>query len=446
VDISASADGKKLLLTEAEGKMEVADAGEKLDAKPLDLGGLRMFVDPRQEWRQIFDEAWRMEQQFFYDPKMHGLDWRAVRTRYEPLLEFVQRREDLNDLLIEMIGEMQVGHNRISGGDLDSERPAGVGLLGADFKVENNLYRIQKIYHGDRWNPFVVGPLAATGVKASEGDAILAINGHALDGKVNIFSLLEGTIDKQITLTLSRDGTAKSARTAVVVPIANESALRQWEWVERNRDYVDRHSGGKVAYVYLPDTADGGFTFFNRMFFSAVDKDALIVDDRRNSGGQAANYVLEVLNRKYLSGWKDRDGLVFNTPAAAIYGPKVMLIDQDAGSGGDFFPYGFRYLGLGKLVGSRTWGGLIGISVNPPLIDGGRLSVPYFRFYTPEGEWHVENEGVAPDIDVPLDPVAVNEDRDPQLDAAIAQVLEQLKTAKPIALKSAPPVPTQVGK
>ncbi len=209
---------------------------------------------------------------------------------------------------------------------------------------------------------------------------------------------------------------------------------------------MDRHSGGKVAYVYLPDTADGGFTFFNRMFFSQVDKDALIVDDRRNSGGQAANYVLEVLNRKYLSGWKDRDGLVFNTPAAAIYGPKVMLIDQDAGSGGDFFPYGFRHLGLGKLIGTRTWGGLIGIAANPSLIDGGRLSVPFFRFYTPEGEWRVENEGVAPDIEVPLDPVAVNEDRDPQLDAAIAQVLDQLKTARPLPLKSAPPIPTQVGK
>ncbi|MGB6354763.1 MAG: PDZ domain-containing protein [Steroidobacteraceae bacterium] len=446
VNISASADGKKLLLTEAEGKIEVADANEKLDAKPLDLSGLRMLVDPREEWHQIFDETWRMEQQFFYDPKMHGLDWRAVRARYEPLLEFVQRREDLNELLVEMIGEMQVGHNRIGGGDVDSERPVGIGLLGADFKVENNLYRIQKIYRGDRWNPYLVGPLVAAGVDASEGDAILAVNGHALDGRMNIFSLLEGTVDKQVSLTLSRDGTEKSARIAVVIPIASETALRQWEWVQRNRDYVDRHSGGKVAYVYLPDTADGGFTFFNRMFFSQVDKDALIVDDRRNSGGQAANYVLEVLNRQYLSGWKDRDGLVFNTPAAAIYGPKVMLIDQDAGSGGDFFPYGFRHLGLGKLIGTRTWGGLIGIAANPSLIDGGRLSVPFFRFYTPEGEWRVENEGVAPDIEVPLDPVAVNEDRDPQLDAAIAQVLDQLKTARPLPLKSAPPIPTQVGK
>jgi tricorn protease len=446
VDVSASADRKKLLLTEAEGRMEVADANEKLESKPVDLSGLRMFVDPRQEWRQIFDETWRMEQQFFYDPNMHGLDWQAVRARYEPLLQFVQRREDLNDLLVEMIGEMQVGHNRIRGGDLENERPAGVGLLGADFKVEKNLYRIEKIYRGDRWNPFLVGPLAAAGVNAAEGDAVLAINGHALDGTANIFALLAGTVDKQVTLTLSRDGTAKSARTAVVVPIASEVALRQWEWVRRNRDYVDRRTDGKVAYVYLPDTADEGFTFFNRMFFSAVDKAALIVDDRRNSGGQAANYVLEALNRKYLSGWKDRDGLVFNTPAGAIYGPKVMLIDQDAGSGGDFFPYGFRHLGLGKLIGTRTWGGLIGISANPPLIDGGALTVPFFRFYTPEGEWRVENEGVAPDMEVQLDPLAVNEDRDPQLEAAVAEVLQQLKTAKPLPLKSAPPVPTQLGR
>jgi tricorn protease len=446
VSISTSLDRKKLLLTGAEGKLEVADASEKLEPKPLDVSGLRMFVDPRQEWHQIFEDTWRMEQQYFYDPNMHGLDWNAIRSRYEPLLDFVQRREDLNDLLVEMIGELQVGHNRLGGGDVERERPAGIGLLGADFKIENGLYRIAKIYRGDRWNPFLVGPLDATGVKAQEGDAILAINGHPLDAKINIFSLLGGTVDKQVSITLSRDGTSKAARTVVVIPIASETALRQWDWVQRNRDYVDRHSGGRVAYVYLPDTADAGFTFFNRMFFASVDKDAIIVDDRRNSGGQAANYVLEVLSRQYLSGWKDRDGLVFSTPGAAIYGPKVMLIDQDAGSGGDFLPYGFRHLGLGKLIGTRTWGGLIGIEANPPLIDGARLTVPFFRFFTPEGEWRVENEGVAPDMEVPLDPLAVNEDRDPQLDAAIATVLEELKTAKPLPLKTAPPYPTHVGK
>jgi len=444
VDFSASADGKKLLLTMGEGKLEVADANEKLESKPVDLSGVRVLVDPRQEWHQIFDETWRMEQQYFYDPNMHGLAWTAVRARYEPLLPFVQRREDLNELLVEMIGEMQVGHNRVGGGDVYTGASVGTGLLGADFKVENDLYRIEKIYHGDRWNPFLVAPLATAGVDVAEGDTILAINGHPLNGSINIFSLLEGTAGKQVALTVSRDG--KGAHTATVIPIPSEAGLRQWTWVEANRNYVERKSDGKVAYVYLPDTAGDGYTFFNRMFFAQVDKPGVIVDDRRNSGGQAANYVLEVLNRKYLSGWKDRDGLVFNTPAAAIYGPKVMLIDQDAGSGGDFLPYGFRHLGLGKLMGTRTWGGLIGISANPNLIDGGFLSVPFFRVFTPEGEWHVENEGVAPDVEVPLDPVAVNAGQDAQLDAAIAEVLRQLKTAPQVPLQSAPPMPTQVGK
>jgi tricorn protease len=444
VDFSASADRKKLLLTLGEAKLEVGDANEKLDSKPVDLSGVRMLVDPRQEWHQIFDEAWRMEQQYFYDPKMHGLPWTAIRARYEPLLQFVQRREDLSELLVEMIGEMQVGHNRTGGGDVYSATPTNTGLLGADFTVENNQYRIQKIYHGDRWNPFIVAPLATAGVDVEEGDAILAINGHSLDASVNIFSLLDGTAGKQVSLTVGRAG--QNSHTAVVIPIANEAALRQWNWVEANREYVERKSGGKVAYVYLPDTAGDGYTFFNRMFFAQVDKPGLIVDDRRNSGGQAANYVLEVLNRKYLSGWKDRDALVFNTPAGAIYGPKAMLIDQDAGSGGDFLPYGFKRLGLGKLIGTRTWGGLIGISANPSLIDGGFLSVPYFRVFTPEGEWRVENEGVAPDVEVALDPLAVNAGSDVQLDAAIADVLQQLKNAPEIPRKSAPPIPVQVGK
>ena len=446
VDISASADRKKLLFALADNKFEVADATEKLDTKPLELAGLRALVDPRQEWHQIFDEVWRMEQAYFYDPNMHGLDWRALRARYEPLLAYVQRREDLTELLVEMIGEMQVGHNRLGGGDVHQERTAGIGLLGADFQVEKGLYRIQRLYRGDRWNPFLVAPLTAAGVNVAEGDYILAINGHPLDATVNVFSLLENTVNKQVALTVSRDGAADSARTVTVIPIASEVGLRQWDWVARNQEYVDRKSGGKIAYVYLPDTADNGFTFFNRMFFAQTDRPAMIVDDRRNGGGQAANYVLDVLGRKYLSGWKDRDGLVFNTPAGAIYGPKVMLIDQDAGSGGDYMPYSFRALGLGKLLGTRTWGGLIGISANPPLIDGGFLTVPFFRMYAPSGEWHVENEGVAPDFEVELDPIAVNAGTDTQLDAAIATVLEQLKTAPAIPLKNAPPYPTVLGK
>jgi tricorn protease len=445
MDISASADRKKLLLRVAENRLEVADASEKLDAKPVDLAGLRALVDPREEWHQIFDEVWRMEQEYFYDPALHGLNWHAVRARYEPLVPFVQRREDLNELLVEMIGELQVGHNRISGGDVYTERPTETGLLGADFTVSGGHYQIARIYHGDRWNPFLVSPLSAPGVNAAEGDTILAINGHPLAATENIYALLEGTVRKQVSLTLSRDGTAKAARTVTVTPVDNEAALRLWDWVQHNQEYVTTKTGGKVAYVYLPDTATDGFTFFNRMFFAQVDRQALIIDDRRNSGGQAANYVLDVLGRRHISGWKDRDGLPFNTPAGAIYGPKVMLINQDAGSGGDYMPWGFRSLGLGKLLGKRTWGGIIGIAANPRLIDGGNLSVPFFRMYSPDGQWPIENQGVAPDMDVELDPIAVNSGADTQLDAAIDEVLAELKSAKPEPA-GPPPYPTSLGK
>jgi tricorn protease len=239
-------------------------------------------------------------------------------------------------------------------------------------------------------------------------------------------------------LSIAQDAAGKGRRDIVVEPIANEALLRRWAWIEGNRRKVAEKSGGKIAYVYMPDTGGQGFEHFNRMFFAQVDKQALIVDDRRNGGGQAANYVTELLARPYLGSWKDRDGLVFDTPGGAIYGPKAMLIDQDAGSGGDFMPYAFKRVGLGPLIGKRTWGGLIGISTNPPLIDGGFLTVPFFRFYTPEGEWRIENEGVAPDLDVELDPAAVNRGEDTQLDAAIAEVMKRLEAWKPIQRKSAP--------
>ena len=445
-DISMSADGKKLLLLYAKGKMEIADASDKLDPKPIDLSQLGMYVDPVAEWRQIFDEAWWMEKEFFYDPNMHGLDWNAVYARYQPLLKYVQRREDLTELLIEMIGEMQVGHNRTSGGDVPGEASTRTGLLGADYAVENGRYRIRTIYRGDRWNPFLRAPLAVPGVRVSEGDYLLAVNGRALDAKENLYALFEQTVDKQVTLKVGPDASGAGAHNVVVQPIGDEAPLRQWRWIEKNREYVERKTAGQAAYVYLPNTAAEGFQYFNRMFFAQVEKPALIVDERKNGGGQAANYFIEILGRPYLASWKDRDAQLFSTPGGAIYGPKVMLADQDAGSGGDFLPWAFKHQKLGTLIGTRTWGGLIGIAANPPLIDGGALSVPYFRFFTPEGEWAVENQGVAPDIEVTLDPAAVNRGEDPQLDAAIATVLAQLKDFKPVELKSAPPYPTTPGK
>ena len=445
-NFSVSADGKKLLLHYAKGKLEIADAGEKLDAKALDLSQLGMTVNPTEEWQQIFDETWWMEKEFFYDANLHGIDWNAVRARYQPLLKHVQRREDLNDVLVEMIGELQAGHNRIGGGDVHKERPATVGLLGADFEVENDHYRIKKIYGGDRWNPFLKAPLAAPGLGVKAGDYVLAVNGRSVSGRENLFAFLENSVGKQVTLTVASEPTSAAPRNVVVEPIASEAPLRQWNWIESNRQYVDKMSGGKLAYVYLPDTATDGFNYFNRMFFAQVDKEAVIIDDRRNSGGQAANYVTDVLSRQYLAGWKDRDGMIFETPGGAIYGPKAMLIDQDAGSGGDFLPYAFKRMGLGPLIGKRTWGGLIGISANPNLVDGGFLSVPFFRFFTPEQEWRVENEGVAPDIEVELDPVAVNQGMDPQLDAAINSVMNRLASEKQRVRKVAPAMPLQLGK
>ncbi|WAC70899.1 PDZ domain-containing protein [Roseateles sp. SL47] len=444
-DYSLSADGKKILFDLGGGRLEVADARDKIDAKPVDVSGLRVRIDPRAEWRQIFDETWWMEKEFFYDPKLHGLDWKGVYQRYLPLLAHVQRREDLNDLMVDMIGELQVAHNRVGGGDVLTEPKVAVGLLGADFSFEGGHYRISRIFQGDRWNPFLKAPLAAPGLNVKEGDYLLAVNGRPVDGEHNLFQQLENTVGKPVQLTIASDAKGQGARQVQVEPIASEVALRQWAWVDHNRREVDRLSGGKLAYVYMPDTATQGFQHFNRMFFAQVDKQGLVMDDRRNGGGQAANYVTEVLGRAYLGSWKDRDGLVYDTPGGAIYGPKAMLIDQDAGSGGDFMPYAFRRTGLGPLIGKRTWGGLIGIAANPPLIDGGNLVVPFFRFFTPEGEWRIENEGVAPDIDVNLDPVAVNEGRDVQLEAAVANVMERLKSWKPIQRTEPPAMPTKLG-
>jgi tricorn protease len=441
-EFSASEDRKKLLLTLAAGKLEIGDATDKYEGKPLDLSGLRARVDPRAEWKQIFDETWWMQKEFFYDPGMHGLNWQAVYDRYLPQLAHVQRREDLNDLLVQMIAELQVGHNRMGGGDLHQETPVAVGLLGADFQLEQGRYKIARLYAGDRLNPHLRSPLAVAGLGVKEGDFILAIGGHELDDKTNIYALLENTVGKQVVLSIAQDAAGKGRRDIVVEPIANEALLRRWAWIDGNRKKVQDKSGGKIAYVYMPDTAGQGYEHFNRMFFAQIDKQALIVDDRKNGGGQAANYVTELLSRPYLGSWKDRDGLVFDTPGGAIYGPKTMLIDQDAGSGGDFMPYAFKRVGLGPLIGKRTWGGLIGISINPPLIDGGFLTVPFFRFYTPEGEWRIENEGVAPDIDVELDPAAVNRGEDTQLDAAIADVLKRLESWKPIQRKTAPAAAT----
>lgn len=440
-----SDDGKKLLLVSLPNTLQVGDAKIKPEAKAVSLSEVRSFVDPAQEWQQIFNDAWRMQKEYFYDAKMHGINWQAIYNKYQPMLQHVQRREDLNDVLVEMIAELQVGHNRIGGGDVHQESSSKAGLLGADFAISNGKYQFKAVYQGDRWSPFLKAPLNVPGASAKAGDYLLAINGRELNAADNVHAFMDNTVGKQVVLSIADDARGKNRRNITVEPVANDSQLRLWHWVEQNRQLVAEKTDSKVAYVYLPNTADGGFYFFNRMFFAQTDKPAVIIDERKNGGGQAANYITEILGRQFLSGWKDRDGLVFTTPGGGIYGPKTMLIDQDAGSGGDFLPWAFKRLNLGKTIGTRTWGGLIGISTNPNMIDGGFHVVPFFRFYTPDGEWRVENEGVAPDIAVELDPIAVNKGRDVQLERAIAHTLAELKANPPQDHTKAPAMPVKLG-
>lgn len=445
-DFELSADGQQLLVRKTDGSLVFAEVSDELEPEALALDGVRLRVDPRREWAQIFDEVWRMEKEYFYADNLHGLDWDAVYDRYRPLVDHVGRREDLNALLVMMIAELQAGHNRVGGGDVHEEADAETGLLGANFEVVNDRYRITKIYTGESWNPFLAAPLATPGNAAIEGEYLLAINGQALTADDNLFARLQGTRGQQVTLRVGPDAGGRGARNIVVEPVEDERLMRLWAWIEANRAQVDEATDGRVGYVYLPNTAGAGYTLFNRMFFAQLDREALIVDERSNGGGQAANYITEVLSRRHLSGWKDRDGLVYNTPAGAMHGPKVMLIDQDAGSGGDYLPWSFRHLGIGPLIGTRTWGGLIGIFANPRLIDGGVVTVPYFRFFDPDGNWTVENEGVAPDLEVELDPIASNAGRDTQLEFAIEEVLRRLEDFEPTVPAEAPPLPTELGR
>ena len=440
-----SSGGSHMIIAKADDSLVTVEIADEMEPEALDLGGMKVLVDPREEWTQIFDEAWRMEKEFFYADNMHGLDWQAVYEQYRPLVEHVGRREDLTTLMVEMIAELQVGHNRTGGGDVYKAETVTTGLLGANLMVEDGRYRLARVFTGESWNPFVKAPLSEPGNEARSGDFILAVNGRELTAQDNIFAALQGTVGQQVTLRVSADASGKDARDILIEPVDSERQLRLWSWIENNRRQIDAATGGRVGYIYLPNTAGAGYTFFNRMFFAQVDKEALIIDERANAGGQAANYIVEVLSRQHLSGWADRDGLIFNTPAGAVHGPKLMLIDQDAGSGGDYLPHTFRYAGIGKLMGTRTWGGLIGISANPRLMDGGGLVVPFFRFFDPEGNWSVENEGVAPDIEVALDPIATNRGEDSQLRAAIREITAQLEAHENKVLRKAPPLPTELG-
>ncbi len=441
-----SASGSHVLVQRDDGGLAVGETDGRLRPDNLDLSGLRMHIDPRAEWAQIFDEGWRFQRDFFYADNLHGLDWEAVYERYRPLLEHVGRREDLNELMVEMIAEVHAGHNRVGGGDVHRPNGPSGGLLGANFGIDRDRWRIERIYTGESWNPFIDSPLAAPGNAAQEGEYILAIDGRDLTAADNLFARLQDTVGKQVVLTVAPEADGSDSREIIVEPVNSESGMRLWSWIEGNRRQVAEATDGRVGYIYLPNTAGPGYTFFNRMFHAQLDKDALIIDERANGGGQAANYIVEVLSRRHLSNWVYRQGEMATTPMGALHGPKIMMIDQDAGSGGDFMPYAFRELGIGPLLGTRTWGGLIGIFANPPFVDGGVMTVPHFRFVDVDNNWSVENEGVAPDIRVELDPVAANAGRDTQLERAIGEILEMLEDYSDDIPREAPPLPTELGR
>ncbi len=393
----------------------------------LRLNDVEALVDPVAEWKQMYREVWRIERSYFYDPNLHGVNVADQEKAYEKYLDSLSSRADLNYLFHDMLSEMTVGHLRGGGGNIPTAHAIPGGLLGADYEIANNRYRFKRIYTGENWNPDLQGPLAAPGLNVTAGDYLLSVNGQELTAKDDVQYLLENTSGKHVVLRVGADPSGAGAREITVVPVGNELQLRHQAWVEDNRRLVDKLSGGKLAYVYMPDTGQGGLTSFTRYYFAQTDKQGLVLDERYNGGGQVADYVIEVLNRQLLGWWSPRYGAIYRSPAAAILGPKVMVINEMAGSGGDAMPWMFHSTKTGTLVGKRTWGGLVGIGSYPPLMDGGTVTAPDFGFFNPNNQWDVENKGVTPDVEIDMDPKAVAEGHDPQLERAVTIALQQLK-------------------
>ena len=406
----------------------------------LKTDALEVRVDPRAEWKQMYREAWRIERDFFYDPGYHGLDLDAAEKRYLPYLNLLGSRRDLNYLFVEMLGELTVGHLSAGGGDNPDVKRVPTGLLGADYKLENGRYRFARVFNGENWNPQLKAPLTQPGINVTAGEYLLAVNGRELRDTDNIYSFFEATAGKSILLRVGRDPSGAGSREVTVVPVPNEAALRNLAWIEDNRRKVDRMTNGRVAYIYMPDTAFGGYTNFNRYFFAQVGKEAAIIDERFNGGGALATDIIEYLKRPLLSLVATRDGEDEVQPQGAIFGPKVMIINEFAGSGGDAMPWYFKRAGVGMLIGKRTWGGLVGRAASPPLMDDGFVTAPSSGVWNPNGQWEVENQGIAPDIEVELDPELVRQGRDPQLEKAIEVVMRELEK-NPVARPKRPAYP-----
>jgi tricorn protease len=447
-------DGVQGLETSYDGKFALINYGSNYTINPttapvkssdgkLDIT-MKVNVDPRAEYEQIFKEGWRYMRDFLYVDNVHGAPWDNIYEWYSPWISDVRHRTDLNYVVDIMSGEVAIGHSYVSGGDLPDTKRVPVGLLGVDLKKENDAYQIAKIYNGERWNPDTSSPLGMPGIDVKQGDYLISINGKPLNASMNPYELLEQTAGREIYLEVSANSNGNDSRKVLVKPVSSERGLRYIDWVEGNRRKVDELSNGQLAYVYIPNTSEPGFTSFNRYLFSQQDKKGVILDERNNGGGSAADYIIDILKREpfgYFNS-KANDNRPWTTPMAGIFGPKVMIINERAGSGGDLLPYMFKQQKLGPLVGTRTWGGLVGTWDTPPFVDGGRMVAPRGGFYDLNGEWAVEGEGVAPDIEVNQTPELTMKGQDPQLERAVQEAMELLKTQE-FKLKPEPKAPVR---
>jgi tricorn protease len=435
---SLSADGKKLLISKDQSFYVIDVAPDQKLEKKMPTDQMEMTVVPREEWKQLFIDTWRLERDFFYDPNMHGVDWNLMKERYGKLIDYAITRWDVNYIIGEIIAELNSSHTYKGGGDQEEAPKRPVGYLGVDWSLENGAYKIKKIIRGAEWDSEVRSPFDASGVDVKEGDYILAVNGIPMEVSKDPWASFEGLAGKTIELTVNSKPDMEGSHRVIVEAMKDETRLRNLAWIESNRKYVEEKTGGKIGYVYVPDTGINGQTELIRQLNSQFNKQGLIVDERFNNGGQIPDRFVEMLNRKPLAFFAVRDGVNWQWPQAAILGPKVMLINGWSGSGGDAFPDFFRRAGVGPLIGTRTWGGLIGISGAPELIDGGGITVPTFRQYNPDGTWFLEGHGVDPDIEVIDDPTQLANGVDPQLKKGVETVMDLLEKNPPAIPKQPP--------
>jgi tricorn protease len=389
-----------------------------------------MHVIPKEEWMQIFNDVWRLERDYFYDANMHGVDWKAMKKQYGALIDQANSRNDVNIIIGDLIAELNASHTYTYGGDQEYGKRMNVGYLGADFSIENGQYRIKKIITGAPWDVEVRSPLSKPGIALNEGDYILAINGTTIDVTQPISAVLQGLADATVQLTVNDKPSRTGAKKVLVKLLKSETRLRHLAWIEQNRKRVDEATNGKIGYIYVRSTGQDGQNELIRQFYAQQNKQGLIIDERFNSGGQIPDRFIELLDRDPLAYFAVRDGEDWAWPPSGNFGAKVMLINGFSGSGGDAFPDYFRKRNLGPLIGTRTWGGLIGISGVPNLIDNGAITAPSFRMYDPSGAWFKEGHGVDPDIEVVEDFEKLASGTDVQLEAGIEEVLRLLNSAE----------------